>query len=530
MFDSRHSLHSVLGLFCAALLGSTGCGDVPDEAALPASAGTGAQPETGVADCASEDGPDYRSGVIANTTFAWPSGIVPFSTAGLSATLEANVLEGIRHWEERTSLRFFPGATSGNRILFKVWSESGGQSALGMQGGAQDINLCASCGIGTVIHEIGHAIGLHHEQKRSDRDDFVTINWDCIKPKKEGNFESYGFSGRDVGPYDLNSIMHYSSKNMIDTDDPSCEWTIRTKSGGTIPVKSVLSPRDIAGANSLYQMWHIVRTAVDYTGDRKAETAVYRPSGGDFLISGAPSPQWFGGVPVPGDYDGDLLGDIATWAPTSGVWKIQKSTTGATLSATNGVFGDVPVPGDYDGDQKADFGVWRPFDGSWRILLSTNGNVRLKLGFGSAGDIPAPGDYDNDQRFDYAYYRPMTGTSTLSNWFIVNSSTGTSWSRQWGRAGDVPVPADYDGDGKADLAVWRPSNGTWNVVNSSTGGEWWTTWGAEGDIPAPGDYDGDRKADVVVFRPSSGTWFFLTSSGAVIPNKVWGRFGDVPIP
>jgi hypothetical protein len=33
----------------------------------------------------------------------------------------------------------------------------------------------------TVQHETGHALGLSHEQSRSDRDQFHTINWKYIK-------------------------------------------------------------------------------------------------------------------------------------------------------------------------------------------------------------------------------------------------------------------------------------------------------------------------------------------------------------
>jgi len=37
-------------------------------------------------------------------------------------------------------------------------------------------------GRGIVMHELLHILGLWHEQSRPDRDNFVTIHWENIKP------------------------------------------------------------------------------------------------------------------------------------------------------------------------------------------------------------------------------------------------------------------------------------------------------------------------------------------------------------
>jgi hypothetical protein len=185
----------------------------------------------------------------------WSNGIVPYEIAeDLPFQNKFAILQAIDHWQQHSNIEFVE-LTSKNRYTYRDYVSfipaegTTCASFVGRQGGKQTIQLSPRCNPMNTVHELGHALGMWHEQSRADRNNYVLIAWENIDEDHKYNFNQHLTDGKDFGEYDYQSIMHYGpfafSKNGLQTILPLME-------GVEIGQRNQLSEKDIAAINAMY--------------------------------------------------------------------------------------------------------------------------------------------------------------------------------------------------------------------------------------------------------------------------------------
>ncbi len=123
------------------------------------------------------------------------------------------------------------------------------ESSVGHIGGEQTTGGSGACSLGTLLHEMGHIVGLYHEQSRPDRNTYVTVNFANVIKGSEDNFDQPQDNFQVLGLFDYASIMEYIPFAFTRNGGPVIE---------TIPAGMPLSNQtgytaaDIDGVKRLY--------------------------------------------------------------------------------------------------------------------------------------------------------------------------------------------------------------------------------------------------------------------------------------
>lgn len=194
-----------------------------------------------------------------------------------SATIPADGGEGsvrresfekaVKAWYDKTCVVLYEVSSPPSTGILVDVVDSESCYVAGMGRGSTTLNLgwCKDIQhVGNMIHEIGHALGMKHEQARLDaqqnyhgKGPFLDIKWGSISaswtsqylpvPDEYVGSDAQGVEDPSSGyaPYDFGSIMHYPGGDNFDTIPAVMEVFVGQR--------SKLAPSDILQVNDMYQ-------------------------------------------------------------------------------------------------------------------------------------------------------------------------------------------------------------------------------------------------------------------------------------
>jgi len=193
---------------------------------------------------------------IVNLSQKWPNNKVPYVYRdGVFSNSEKAVIQAaMDEYTQNTCIELVERTTEDYYIEFI--KDGGCYSYWGrvsQRFQPQPISLANGCiWNDIIIHELMHAIGFLHEQSRSDRDDYVTIQWENIRNGLESQFRKQDEEDNDLLglSYDYKSVMHYGATAFSKNGQP----TIVAKDGSTdFGNRNGFSTLDLQKVNKLYQ-------------------------------------------------------------------------------------------------------------------------------------------------------------------------------------------------------------------------------------------------------------------------------------
>ncbi len=155
----------------------------------------------------------------------WPKGHVPFNLIGFNIEESLQIYQCMEAWEFASNRRIkFHHVRRDKDIkqdtkTLKIIKLNLSERVLGAgfnEGYDPDniqVILLGNLEDRTILHELGHSLGLIHEHQRPDRDQYIKVNWEVLTEEEKLQFiiiEPNLYKWQHF-PYDYDSIMHYDS-------------------------------------------------------------------------------------------------------------------------------------------------------------------------------------------------------------------------------------------------------------------------------------------------------------------------------
>ena len=160
--------------------------------------------------------PQSAAAVYVPDSRLWPGGIVPYEwDPALPLANRLRVIAAMDIWRSAVNVEFVLRTNEADYVRIRNADGTSGSSSehVGRNGGRQFLNIRQDLsGISDhgLAHELGHVLGYYHTHQRPDRNNYVTIYSDRIRPSGTGNYPTVGSAlayPRNAMDYD--SVMSY---------------------------------------------------------------------------------------------------------------------------------------------------------------------------------------------------------------------------------------------------------------------------------------------------------------------------------
>jgi hypothetical protein len=167
--------------------------------------------------------------------------------ANVDTAMQEKIKAAMAMWQKSIPVTFIPNA-AGDKSFVEFMSSNDTRSSIGRLSKKQYIRIEPTRKAGSIAHEIGHALGLYHEQNRRDRNEFVRITGTCSTNANYRMAFTKDPRAEDIGSYDYYSLMHYGTRK-------GCMEPVKTDLPTGIPgQRKQVSPGDSLSIVTLYQL------------------------------------------------------------------------------------------------------------------------------------------------------------------------------------------------------------------------------------------------------------------------------------